>query len=90
VKLKLSDNVVCPKCNKKLVATFSPLAKTLLLLFLIIDSIISIGVAVIAASINFPFFHKWIITGFILLGIIILSIIAIVFLMNRLASLHSK
>jgi hypothetical protein len=90
VSLKLSDDVVCPTCRKHLTATFSPLGKSLLLLVLFIDIVVGMAVAVIAGSINYPFIQKWLIAGIILLGLIIFSLILLIFMANRLASFRLK
>jgi hypothetical protein len=90
VSLKLSDSVVCPTCKKHLTATFSPLGNSLLLFVLFIEIIAGVAIAVIAGSINYPFIQKWLFAGIILLGLIVFSLILLVFMANKLASFRLK
>jgi hypothetical protein len=90
VPLKLSNSVVCPNCRKRLIATFSPLGRSLLLLVVFVESIAGIAIAVIAGSINYPFIQKWLVTGLILLGLIIFTLMLLIFMANKLASFRLK
>jgi hypothetical protein len=90
VSIKLSNQVKCSVCNSNLVAELSPLGKAIILLIIVVESIASIVVAVIAGSINYPFLQKWVIAGTILLGLIAIALLLFFWTMNKMASLRLK
>jgi hypothetical protein len=90
VSIKLSNQVKYLVCNSDLVAELSPLGKAIILLIIVVESVASIAIAVIAGSINYPFLQKWIIAGTILLGLIVIALLLLYWTMNKMASLHLK
>ena len=90
VAVKISDLVECPTCNNRLVGTFSSLGKLLLLFIILFEYVASITIAVIAGSINYPFFPKWLIAGSLLLGMIIVTPFLLYFIANKLVLFRLK
>jgi hypothetical protein len=90
VSLKLSNQVKCSVCNSNLVAELRPLGKAITLLIIVVESVASIAVAVIAGSINYPFLQKWVVAGTILLGLIVIALLLFFWTMNKMASLRLK
>ncbi len=86
ISLRFSNDAVCPKCNRRLVGTITPISKLLLIFLLLIECIISIVVAVIAGSTNYPFVPKWLVAAVLLFAIIIITLVLMLYLLQKMIS----
>jgi hypothetical protein len=50
----------------------------------------SVIIVVIASAINYPFFQKWVMTGFILLGLMIVTLSLMFFVAQKLVVFRLK
>jgi len=90
VPIKFSNRLKCPACNSDLVIGFSPLGKAITLLVILVESVASIVVSVIAGSINYPFLQKWTVAGAILFGLIVISLLLLFGILKKLGSFRLK
>lgn len=90
VSMKISSQLECPNCKSHIVGMFNPQAKLLLLLIIFFEFIASVVIVVIASAINYPFFQKWLIAGFILLGLIIVTLFLMFFVAKKLVVFRLK
>lgn len=90
VSVKISSQVECPNCKSPLVGMFTPQAKLLLLLIIFFEVMASVVITVIASAIPYPFFQKWLITGFILLGLMIVTLSLMFFVVKKLVVFRLK
>jgi hypothetical protein len=72
------------------VAVFSPMGKAILLIVVFVECVVGIAISVIAALIPYPFLQKWTITGIILLGLIMITLLVFSWIMNKTVSFRLK